>query len=109
MLKIKRVLNIVLDACGVGSSPDAAEYGDEGANTLLHVIQKKNPDIPNLMALGLGSILGIDDGEEPVGCYGRMQEKAVGKDTTSGHWEIAGLTLKKAFPTYPNGFPPEII
>ncbi|MBR4236269.1 MAG: phosphopentomutase [Clostridia bacterium] len=109
MLKIKRVLNIVLDACGVGSSPDAAEYGDEGANTLLHVIQKKNPDIPNLMALGLGSILGIDDGEEPVGCYGRMREKAAGKDTTSGHWELAGYTLKKPFPVYPNGFPQEII
>ena len=109
MQKIKRVLNIVLDGCGVGAAPDAAKYGDEGANTLLHVIEKKNPDIPNLMELGLGKILGLKDAEEPVACYGRMREKAVGKDTTSGHWELAGLTLKKPFPTYPNGFPQELI
>ena len=109
MRKIKRVLNIVLDGCGCGNAPDAEKFGDAGANTLLHVIEKKNPDIPNLMELGLGRILGLKDAEDPVGCYGRMQEKSVGKDTTSGHWEIAGLTLNKAFPTYPNGFPQEII
>ncbi len=109
MRKIKRVLNIVLDGCGCGNAPDAEQFGDVGANTLLHVIERKNPEIPNLMELGLGSILGFKDAEDPIGCYGRMQEKAVGKDTTSGHWEIAGLTLGKAFPTYPNGFPPEII
>ncbi len=108
MKKIKRCLVCVLDGCGVGASPDAKKYGDEGANTLLHVWEKKHPDIPNLMELGLGKILGVDD-DEPVGCYGRMREKAVGKDTTTGHWEIAGLTLKKAFPTYPNGFPEDII
>ena len=107
--KIRRVLNIVLDACGCGNAPDAAQYGDEGANTLLHVIQTKNPDIPNLMELGLGNVLGFKNADVPVGCYGRMTEKAVGKDTTSGHWEIAGLTLQKPFPTYPNGFPPEVI
>ena len=107
--KIRRVLNIVLDACGCGNAPDAAQYGDEGANTLLHVIETKHPDIPNLMELGLGNVLGFKNADVPVGCYGRMTEKAVGKDTTSGHWEIAGLTLKKPFPTYPNGFPPEVI
>ena len=109
MSEIKRVLNIVLDGCGVGNAPDAAKYGDEGANTLKHVIEKKNPDIPNLMELGLGKILGMKDAEDPVACYGVMQEKAAGKDTTSGHWEIAGLTLEKPFPTYPNGFPQEVI
>ena len=109
MRKIKRVLNIVLDACGCGGAPDAAAYGDEGANTLLHVIEKKNPDIPNLMELGLANILGLKNADIPVGCYGRMNEKAVGKDTTSGHWEIAGLTLREPFPTYPEGFPPEVI
>ena len=109
MSEIKRVLNIVLDGCGVGNAPDAAKYGDEGANTLKHVIEKKNPDIPNLMELGLGKILGLKDAEDPVACYGVMREKAVGKDTTSGHWELAGLTLDKPFPTYPNGFPQEVI
>ncbi len=109
MHKIKRVLHIVLDACGCGNAPDAAMYGDEGANTLLHVVEKKNPDIPNLMELGLANILGLKNADIPVGCYGRMSEKAVGKDTTSGHWELAGLTLKEPFPTYPNGFPPEVI
>ena len=109
MPKIKRVLNIVLDGCGVGNAPDAAKYGDEGANTLLHVIEKKNPDIPNLMDLGLAKILGLKDAEDPVACYGRMQERSAGKDTTSGHWELAGLTVKKPFPTYPNGFPQEVI
>ena len=109
MHKIKRVLHIVLDACGCGNAPDADMYGDEGANTLLHVVEKKNPDIPNLMELGLANILGLKNADIPVGCYGRMSEKAVGKDTTSGHWELAGLTLKEPFPTYPNGFPPEVI
>ena len=109
MQKIKRVLNIVLDGCGVGCAPDAAKYGDEGSNTLLHVIEKKNPDIPNLMELGLGKILGLKDAEDPVACYGRMTEQSAGKDTTSGHWEIAGLTVNKPFPTYPNGFPAELM
>jgi len=109
MQKIKRVLNIVLDGCGVGNAPDADKYGDNGANTLLHVIEKKNPEIPNLMELGLGKILGLKDAEEPVACYGRMSEQSAGKDTTSGHWEIAGLTVRQPFPTYPNGFPQELI
>ena len=109
MKKIKRALTIVLDGCGVGSAPDAAKYGDAGSNTLMHVWEKKHPDIPNLMEMGLGRILGLPEEDEPVGCFGRMREKSVGKDTVSGHWEIAGLTLDKPFPTYPNGFPAEII
>ena len=109
MNKIKRAVTIVLDGCGVGGAPDAAKYADAGANTLKHVWDLKHPDIPNLMELGLGRILGVEDDDEPVGCYGRMREKAAGKDTTTGHWEIAGLTLKKPFPTYPNGFPEALI
>ena len=101
MRKIRRVLNIVLDGCGCGEAPDAAKFGDAGSNTLLHVIEKKNPEIPNLMELGLGSILNLKDAEDPVGCYGRMREKSVGKDTTSGHWEIAGLTLDRRSPPIP--------
>ena len=108
MKKIRRAVTVVLDGCGVGFAPDASKYGDVGSNTLKHVWDLKHPDIPNLIELGLGRILGIDD-EEPVGCYGRMSEKSAGKDTTTGHWELAGLTLKKPFPTYPNGFPEELI
>lgn len=108
MKKIKRAVTVVLDGCGVGFAPDASKYGDAGSCTLKHVWDLKHPDIPNLIELGLGRILGIDD-EEPVGCYGRMTEKSAGKDTTTGHWELAGLTLKKPFPTYPNGFPEELI
>ena len=111
MKKMKRVVVIVLDGAGAGWQHDAAQYGDEGANTLKHVIEQANPDIPNLEELGIKHLLGMQDGDadEPIGCYGTMLEKAAGKDTTTGHWEIAGLTLKKPFPTYPNGFPPEVI
>ena len=108
MKKIRRAALVVLDGCGVGFAPDASKYGDAGSNTLKHVWDLKHPDIPNLIELGLGRILGIDD-EEPVGCYGRMIEKSAGKDTITGHWEMAGLTHEKPFPTYPNGFPEELI
>ena len=111
MKKIKRAVVIVLDGCGAGWQQDAAQYGDEGANTLAHVIDMEKPNIPNLEALGLMNLLGMQekDADDPIGCYGTMEEKAAGKDTTTGHWELAGLTLKKPFPTYPNGFPPEVI
>ncbi len=111
MKKIRRAVVIVLDGAGAGWQHDAARYGDEGANTLKHVIGQANPNIPNLEELGLKRLLGLQsaDEDEPIGCYGTMLEKAAGKDTTTGHWEIAGLTLHKPFPTYPNGFPPEVI
>ena len=111
MKKMKRVAVIVLDGCGAGWQHDAAKYGDEGANTLKHVIEQAHPDLPNLTDLGLMHLLGLQeaDADEPIGCYGTMLEKAAGKDTTTGHWEIAGLTLREPFPTYPNGFPPEVI
>ena len=111
MKKMKRVVVIVLDGAGAGWQPDAAKYGDEGANTLKHVIEQANPSIPNLEELGIRHLLGLQGigADDPIGCYGTMLEQAAGKDTTTGHWEIAGLTLHNPFPTYPNGFPPEVI
>lgn len=110
MKKMKRVVLIVLDGAGIGALPDAASYGDQGADTLGHVMAAQTPDIPNLMSMGLGNIAGWPDSEEePIGCYGKMAEQSPGKDTTTGHWELAGLPLAKPFPTYPDGFPPEVI
>lgn len=111
MKKMKRVVLIVLDGVGAGWQHDAAKYGDKGADTLGHVIAQEHPDIPNLTELGLLKTIDMHPlGEdEPIGCYGTMVEKAAGKDTTTGHWEIAGLTLDKPFPTYPHGFPREVI
>ena len=111
MKKMRRVVLIVLDACGIGELPDAAKYGDAGANTLGHVVEKMKPELPNLSSLGLGNIGGWEGymDEEPIGCYGKMSEQAPGKDTTIGHWELAGLIMDKPFPTYPNGFPREVI
>ena len=111
MKKMRRVVLIVLDACGIGELPDAAKYGDVGANTLGHVVEKMKPELPNMSSLGLGNIGGWKDymDEEPIGCYGKMAEQAPGKDTTIGHWEMAGLIMDKPFPTYPHGFPKEVI
>ena len=111
MKRMKRVVLIVLDGAGIGSLPDAKNYGDAGANTLGHVLGQMNPSLPNLSSMGLGNIEGWLDymDEEPIGCFGKMMEKSPGKDTTTGHWELAGLQLKKPFPTYPNGFPKEVI
>ena len=108
---MKRVVLIVLDGAGIGELPDAGAYGDVGSDTLGHVLSSQKPDLPNLSALGLGNIRGFGDytDEEPIGCFGKMAERSPGKDTTTGHWELAGLPLSKPFPTYPNGFPPEVI
>ena len=104
---MSRVFLTVLDAVGTGEAPDAADYGDVGANTLGHVIAACNPKLPNMAEMGLGRIPGTGyawDG--PVkGAYGRGREVSKGKDTTSGHWEIAGVQVKTAFPTFPEGFP----
>ena len=111
MKRMKRVVLVVLDGVGCGAQWDADKYGDAGSNTLGHVYEQEKPDIPNLEELGLLAAAGIagDEADEPIGCYGSMNESAAGKDTTTGHWEIAGLTLDKPFPTYPNGFPEELI
>ena len=110
MANIQRVALVVLDALGAGAQADSAKYGDEGANTLKHVLEAGKPSIPNLSELGLLDTVGMgDEDEPPIGNYGTLQAKAAGKDTTTGHWEIAGLTLEEPFPTFPNGFPAELI
>ena len=108
---MSRVFLTVLDAVGAGEAPDAAEYGDVGTNTLGHVIEKCDPKLPNMAALGLGRIPGTGyrwDGTV-TGAYGRGVEKSKGKDTTSGHWEIAGVRVNTPFPTFPDGFPASFI
>ncbi|MDO4548249.1 MAG: phosphopentomutase [Clostridia bacterium] len=105
----KKVALIVIDALGVGELPDADKYGDRGANTFVHVYEKCKPNIPNLTDMGIMAAAGLECEDEPLGCFGKLREKAMGKDTTTGHWEIAGLTLNKPFPTYPDGFPDNLI
>ncbi|MDI6736439.1 MAG: phosphopentomutase [bacterium] len=110
---INRFILIVLDSVGIGALPDARLYGDEGSNTLVNLARAVGGlSLPNLARLGLGnitSIKGIKPQAEPEAAWGKMAEKSVGKDTTTGHWEIAGLVLDKPFPLYPNGFPEEVI
>lgn len=110
---INRVIWIVLDSVGMGEMPDASKYGDVGANTIGNVSSRLGGlKLPNMEKLGLGNIEGmknINKVDNPVGCYGRFAEASDGKDTTTGHWEMAGIQLDKAFPTYPQGFPKEII
>jgi len=108
-----RIIILVLDSVGTGELPDAEQYGDKGSNTLGNIASNvPGFCLPNLESLGLGNIdniKGIKPSENPIGCYGRMAERSAGKDTTTGHWEIAGIVMDRPFPVYPNGFPPEII
>ena len=108
---IQRVILIVMDSVGVGHLPDAELFNDDQTDTLGHIYQQAGKlEIPNLCDLGIGKLATVGcTTSEIVGCYGRMGAQSRGKDTTSGHWEIAGLVLDWAFPTYPNGFPEEII
>jgi len=109
----RRAILIVLDSVGVGAAPDAAAYGDEGSNTLANTARAVGGlRLPNLGRLGLGNladVLGVPPEPHPAGAYGRMQEASAGKDTTTGHWEIAGIISTRPLPTYPNGFPQEVI
>ena len=110
----KRAIIIVIDSMGIGALPDCKEFGDtEKCNTLKNVCEYNNGlDVPALEALGLGNIQdfkGINKTTTPIGQYGTLQEKSKGKDTTTGHWEIAGLVSEKAFATFPNGFPQELV
>lgn len=108
---IKRVFLIVLDSFGIGALPDAAEYGDEGSNTLGAVLKSRRLYIPTMRSLGLFNIAmtpkrGVGS---PLACFGAMAEKSKGKDTTIGHWELSGVVSPRPLPTYPNGFPKELL
>nr|WP_277997643.1 phosphopentomutase [Moorella sp. E308F] len=111
-MAIDRVIIIVLDSVGVGELPDAGKFGDEGSNTLGNIAATVDLHLPNMARLGLGNIIplkGIAPVAAPAAAYGKMASRTAGKDTTSGHWELAGLILERPFPLYPHGFPPEII
>ena len=111
-MDIKRVFLIVLDSVGIGELPDAKNYGDEGSNTIKACCTQPGFNIPNLKNAGLFNIDGVDfekGVEAPTGAYGKCAERSKGKDTTTGHWEICGLISKKAMPTFPNGFPKELL
>jgi phosphopentomutase len=113
MKAVRRVIIIVLDSMGVGELPDAAEYGDEGSNTLANTAKAVGGlSLPHMQKLGLGNItavVGVPPCDETLGAYGRMAEASAGKDTTTGHWEMAGIYSPRPLPTYPNGFPKELI
>lgn len=116
---MRKVTLIVLDSFGVGELPDAADFGDVGASTIRSVSKSEYLNVPNMRKLGLFNIDGVEVVEDapgdvapvesPTGVYGRMREVSKGKDTTIGHWEIAGIQTMKALPTYPNGFPKEVL
>lgn len=106
-----RLFIVVMDGVGIGELPDAHRYGDEGSNTLGNTVRVVGKmEIPNLMSLGLGELVPELPGESRIiGAYGKMMEKSVGKDTLIGHWEMMGIITVEDFPTYPDGFPPEVI
>lgn len=110
--KFTRILLIVLDGAGIGAMPDAPEWGDAGSDTLGHILESREVRLPNLQRYGLGNVRPLQNLpplDNPIGSYGRCALKSNGKDTTTGHWEMAGIILQQAFPTYPNGFPPAIL
>jgi phosphopentomutase len=107
-----RIVLIVLDSLGMGEMPDAAAWGDAGADTLGHICASREVRLPNLQSLGLGNVRPLEHvppAESPRGSYGRCALQSNGKDTTTGHWEMAGIILDEAFPTYPEGFPPDVV
>jgi phosphopentomutase len=110
--KFERVIWIVLDSVGIGELPDAAQYGDTGRDTLGHIARSRPLALPNLVRLGLANIkplAHLDPPVKPAGCYGKGATVSPGKDTTTGHWEMAGIWLDRAFPVYPHGFPRPVI
>lgn len=107
-----RAILVVIDGVGCGSQEDSHLYGDDGCNTLGHVVNGQLARLPNLGAMGLGNIIPLDTVPPvagPTAAFGKMREISAGKDSTTGHWEIAGVTLSKPFPTYPGGFPDEVV
>ena len=112
MSDIKRIFLVVLDSCGIGYEPDAADFGDVGADTMRTISKSEKFHVPNLLKMGLGNIDGIEylpKEENPTAAVARMREVSRGKDTTIGHWEIAGVVSPAPLPTYPNGFPKEVL
>ena len=112
MKQAKRVFVIVLDSFGIGYEPDAELFGDLGANTLNSISKTEGFSLPTLTVMGLGNIDGVDSLEKtpaPLAAYARLQEKSMGKDTTVGHWELMGVVSSRPLPTYPNGFPKEVL
>jgi phosphopentomutase len=108
----ERIAVVVMDSLGIGAMPDAAAYGDAGRDTLGHIAERRGLRVPNLARLGLGNIRplhGLEPAERPEGAYGKATLLSPGKDTTAGHWEMAGIILERPFPTYPKGFPREIL
>ena len=111
-MSVKRVFVIVLDSYGIGYLPDADKFGDVGANTLASIVKSDKYDTPNMKKMGLFNIDGVtcrEGVEAPIASYGRMAEASMGKDTTIGHWEIAGMISPNPLPTYPNGFTEEVL
>src|SRR3954463_9123976 len=107
-----RITLIVLDSAGIGEMPDAREWGDAGSDTLGHILQSRPLNLPNMQRYGLGNVRALENVpalDNPEGSYGRCALRSNGKDTTTGHWEMAGIILDQAFPTYPNGFPPSVV
>ena len=111
-VNFRRIVLLVLDSVGAGEAPDAAAYGDEGSDTLGNIARQRLLKLPNFRRLGLAnlkSLSGIEPAELPAACFGRCNPASPGKDTTTGHWEMAGILLEKQFPTYPHGFPEEVM
>src|SRR5262245_39928285 len=112
MPRFNRIVLIVLDGAGIGAMPDAPEWGDAGSDTFGHILASRRLHLPNMQRYGLGNIRALTNlppVETPVGSYGKCALRSNGKDTTTGHWEMAGIILERAFPTYPSGFPPAVI
>ncbi|WP_129044553.1 phosphopentomutase [Companilactobacillus metriopterae] len=116
-MKFNRVFTVVLDSTGIGTAPDSKKFGDEGADTLGHIGEyfKGNFNVPNLQKLGLGNIRknnpieGVEPIEKPIGSFGKMEEKSVGKDSMDGHWEMMGLPVMEELDFFPNGFPEDLL
>src|SRR5579872_1615406 len=111
-MSFKRVVWIVLDSVGIGEMPDADQYGDRGSDTLGNIARQRHLDLPNLCRLGLANIkplTGLAADPSPMGAYGKCTLASPGKDTTTGHWEMAGIHLAKPFPLFPNGFAREVM
>jgi phosphopentomutase len=111
-MSFNRVVWIVLDSVGIGEMPDADKYGDRGSDTLGNIARQRLMRLPNLCRLGLGNIMpltGLPPDSSPIGAFGKCTLASPGKDTTTGHWEMAGIHLEKPFPLFPHGFPPEVM